>query len=374
MNKTVLISLISEQTIPNVLFIKQFDIVDKYIFITTERMENEENGNRRNWILKACNIDDNTQQKIEVNAEDKINVEEKLSKFNFSEFERIIVNITGGTKMMSIAAYEFFNKNYPDAELWYKPIDKKDEYHICNKPIKTLKINYNLTVKEYLEACGIFEDRYFSKKPEFDESYCIEFFQLYINNDNIRKLVEKIRTLFRANNAPYSKQMKKKDKIDLTLSDDLSEILIELNKIKFPLQEDKILTKAKMEFLTGGWFEEYVYYKIKKKNNLSENSINLGVFLNPKPKDKERLKYFANNDLDVVYVKNNEFYVIECKTDITEQGLFNETVYKMAALRKYFGLSVKSVLATLSDLNEEKKEKASVFQIQIIDKLDLTNL
>jgi hypothetical protein len=369
MNKTVLISLISEQTIPNVLFIKQFDIVDKYIFITTERMENEENGNRRNWILKACNIDDNKQQKIEVNAEDKINVEEKLSKFNFSEFERIIVNITGGTKMMSIAAYEFFNKNYPDAELWYKPIDKKDEYHICNKPNKTLKINYNLTVKEYLEACGIFEDRYSFKKPVFDESYCIGFFQLYINNDNIRKLVEKIRILFRANNAPYSKQMKKKDKIDLTLSDDLSEILIELNKIKFPLQEDKILTKTKMEFLTGGWFEEYVYYKIKKKNNLSENSINLGVFLNPKPKDKERLKYFANNDLDVVYVKNNEFYVIECKTDITEQGLFNETVYKMAALRKYFGLSVKSVLATLSDLNEEKIEKASVFQIQIIDKL-----
>ena len=370
MNKTVLVSLISEQTIPNVLFIKQFGVVDKYIFITTERMENEDNGNRREWILRACNIDDNKQQKIEVNAEDKIDVEEKLSKVDFSGFERIIVNITGGTKMMSIAAYEFFNKNYPDAELWYKPIDKKDEFHICNNPNKTLKINYNLTVKEYLEACGIFEDRYTFKKPVFDESYCLNFYQSYNTNSKIRELTEKIRNTFRANDAPFSKKMKNEKEIDLSADVELLEIKTELNSIDFPLDKDTFLLKNKMEFLTGGWFEEYVYYKVKKENNLSENSISLGVKLDPKSNDKERLKYFANNDLDVVYVKNNEFYVIECKTNIKDKGLFTETVYKMAALRKYFGLSVKSILATLTELDENQKEKASVFQIQILNKFD----
>ena len=46
--KTILVSLISDQTIPNVQFIKE-KIVDEYLFISSEAMEKK---GILNWILK----------------------------------------------------------------------------------------------------------------------------------------------------------------------------------------------------------------------------------------------------------------------------------------------------------------------------------
>ena len=48
--KTILVSLISDQTIPNFLFIKTFEKIDKYLFISTDLMEDDERGNKRKLL------------------------------------------------------------------------------------------------------------------------------------------------------------------------------------------------------------------------------------------------------------------------------------------------------------------------------------
>lgn len=45
----------------------------------------------------------------------------------------------------------------------------------------------------------------------------------------------------------------------------------------------------------------------------------------------------------------------------------------MAAIRKYFGLTVKSILVTLSTLDNNQKERASVFNIKTLEKEDIVN-
>ncbi|MGC8764842.1 MAG: hypothetical protein ACP5QT_03050 [Brevinematia bacterium] len=104
----ILISLISEQPIPNVLFIKERqDEVDNFYFLTTEEME------RRDIlinILNVCKIEENKIKKIII---PKYEIDE-IQKILQSEFNNIpnkfIVNITGGTKTMSLEVYSFFKE------------------------------------------------------------------------------------------------------------------------------------------------------------------------------------------------------------------------------------------------------------------------
>jgi hypothetical protein len=379
--ETILVSLISEQTIPNVLFIKEIQNsinVDYYFFITTEEMEREESGNRRKWILKSCNISDEIQDYITVLPEDKNNIQKKLLERIklFKSYDKILVNITGGTKIMSITAYEFFlNEFNSKSELWYKPINFKERF--CNiisngvSEDKDLIINYKLSVSEYLTSCGIFNDRYKTKTNFIDKKFTEEFFEKFNNDNRIRQIAEKVRELFRSDTAPFLKEIKKKDKINLDEIEDLKDLKRDLIDIQVPLIDQKILTKQTIEYITGGWFEEYVYWKIKEKYSLEDDQIKLGVVLTPNVRNGDRINYFTNNDLDVVFVYENELYVIECKTALKE--FFMETVYKMAAIRKYFGLTVKSILVTLSTLDNNQKERASVFNIKTLEKEDIVN-
>ncbi len=55
--------------------------------------------------------------------------------------------------------------------------------------------------------------------------------------------------------------------------------------------------------------EDYIYFKIKDDLNLNENQIKLGIHINFQ-KDNSPV---SENELDVVFVKDNFLYIIESK-------------------------------------------------------------
>lgn len=124
-----------------------------------------------------------------------------------------------------------------------------------------------------------------------------------------------------------------------------------LNLISFkPASQDK-LSAAECRYLTGGWFEEWTYYMLKSKFKIADNQIKLGVISTLQ----------ANNDLDVVFIRNNDLYIIECKTGLGKD-LQQSTLYKSGALLDKFGRAAKSYLLTLQDLRKDGK---------LIDAVDL---
>ena len=131
-----------------------------------------------------------------------------------------------------------------------------------------------------------------------------------------------------------------------------------------------VLQGKEIEFLTGGLFEEFIFYNIKQILNLDDNFIKIGVEL-------EKSKITNTNDLDVVIVRNDRFIVIEGKTGMKMPDgkitqLFNETVYKAAALKKNFGLNVTSYLMTLEDLtNGDLVNKADILGVKVIHETDI---
>jgi hypothetical protein len=372
MKKIILVNLLSEQTVPTVISINTFIEAQYHFFLTTEKMENHDTGNRIERVLTACNIASDKYFKRIVRPEDYNDIFDKLEESAnvFRQFDEIYANITGGTKIMSLATYNFFTKI--KAHIWYLPIGSTN-FILANNPLTTRNAVNNLTIHDYFNACGIFSSQKLVnfKQLSFDEKISSQIFSKYLAEPSLLMYAEELRLLFRADNAAYP--FKGKKKISISELPERDRIIECVNFFGLELNGD-ILTKEMLDYITGGWFEEYTYLIIQKlltcPNDCQiEDYIKIGAQLQPTGINKEKARYFTNNDLDVVFIHKENLYVVECKTAGMEKGdLFNKTVYLQSALRKYFGLSVRSVLFTLSDIGTEKFEKADALGIQIIDR------
>jgi len=123
----IIVSLVSDQTIPNIIFIKSNPDVAKLVFISTEKMESNK---KTEWIKKSVQIGmDTCKIKIEtimVNEDNIFTIKEELkNKLSCEKEDNILVNLTCGNKIMSLATYEFFkeksfsNQNQNNIQMYY---------------------------------------------------------------------------------------------------------------------------------------------------------------------------------------------------------------------------------------------------------------
>ncbi|MEA2113991.1 MAG: DUF1887 family CARF protein [Thermodesulfobacteriota bacterium] len=349
---TILVSLVSEQTIPNILFIKECNSIDIYLFLSSKIMEGK---NKSHDIIQACNdVTDNNCTIITVQEDSLQDIERQLTKQSFNHSDNFIVNLTAGTKIMAIGTYDFFkNKN---SKMIYIPIGK-NEYHTLyptSGEKKTTKpIDYRIGVHDYLTGYGIT-----IKNPKkINKTLCLktesdQFFLFYIECGK--------NELYSLNDLRKYRDKKKVSIGDL--SHKSQEILIKCPVERF--RKAEVLRKAEVKYLTGEWFEEYVYYLIKTSFNLNEKDIAIGVQIE---------RGGVQNEIDIMFTRENRLYVIECKTSTYDENqnknILNETLYKISALKKDFGLFVKPYLFTLSPedkVQENHVRRSDLFGIEMI--------
>ena len=141
----------------------------------------------------------------------------------------------------------------------------------------------------------------------------------------------------------------------------LSELL---SHLRFVPQKSNQLTKEEVEYITGGWFEEYTYHRVR--HQVKPDDITIGVHIS-------RGSTAHNNELDVVYAKNNHLYVIECKTGVDSNRMFNEIVYKVCALREVLlGTTCKSyIFSLIHDTDGHLEQVARLMGVRFYDYHDI---
>ncbi|OJV38778.1 MAG: hypothetical protein BGO29_14150 [Bacteroidales bacterium 36-12] len=360
--KTLLVSLISDQTLPNVQLIKEFkDEVDEYFFISTDRME--EKGCRK-WIKKASLIDKPT-HKIEVKEFSFDNINDQLDSFDFASYDRIIVNLTGGTKVMTLAAEDYFKQL--GAEIFYITGINSEYIKVFPGRKKEVKVfTHSITLNEYLEAHGF--TYYYTDISGIPLEYTINLYHKF-NKDGFKDYHVALNTL-RTHRSRGIKDLSKTE----------GEIITFIKHIDYTPQEANKLSPTEVKYLTGDWFEEYIGLIIKEQLSLDENTLQIGVVLNkeqPQIKKNSVNKIIGNeefikggepdNEIDIMFTYNNKFYTIECKTSIInyintgvkdengndkfkEQNILGDTIYKADYLKNRFGLHVQSNIVTLTHI------------------------
>ncbi len=361
--KTILISIVSDHTIPNILAIHHFK-PDDLLFISTIVMEKK---NKVLSTLKALNrlSLEYKSDPVIVREDSILDCDEKIS--NWIEGKKdtdFIVNLTGGTKIMSIAVYEFF-KDY-SSKMIYIPISK-NEFILPfpkKKPGESVKLNLRLSVIEYLTAYDL---------TVVNESYLNHYREKAIKRKELSKWItnnyDKLKNLLMWLCNILRTHRNKKQFILKGSFDDASreekQLLSRLNFAYDKKTVSKKIDKSEINYLTGGWLEEFCFVNVSELLGQGIDDAVISLQL--------RNRQGGNNEFDIMFTKDNALYSIECKSLDQNEDKKADALYKVGALQKEFGLRVESFFVTTSPhilkdgkIKESIRARAEQFKTTII--------
>lgn len=226
---------------------------------------------------------------------------------------------------------------------------------------------YRMNLAEYLRAHEIESDLSEDYSPFKSEEETVSMYDLFSQDlVTVRDhfILETLRTDYRGKKRFYKFSDIKTPATDQVK--DIPDIEKFLSRMNYIPVESGGLTREDIDFLTGGWFEEYVYYLMKRK--LNPSSIALNVTIHPEKVERQ-------NELDVIFMKGNKLFVIECKTGVENKRMFNEIVYKACALKEaLLGVSCVSYIFSLKkDGDSQLRRIARNMDLDFVDYHTLTN-
>ena len=118
----------------------------------------------------ALGIDKKEVKIIVVSEDDLPDAQQKLQNENFNNEDKYLVNLTGGTKIMSIAVFQHFYKY--NADYYYVPIATNKIENVRSG--ENLPLHYRVNIAEYLALYGLYietSDTYYNKDDNRGEEF-----------------------------------------------------------------------------------------------------------------------------------------------------------------------------------------------------------
>jgi hypothetical protein len=350
-----IVSIVGGQTLPNILPIKEYaGLINQHIFISTSKVRQE-----LSWIKRVCAIGEDDYFNLEIDEDDIGQIVANLTALSsiFTQEDEFYINLTGGTKIMALGTFQFFSQSPFKVKMFYLNMGSnvlRQVYPAIDADLRDKHLLYRINVADFLGSYGA---TITNQNSIYKMTKSKEYTALFLKNEwskdgIIRKIrEEKYSIIFDTIDADYRRELR-----------------TFLSEIEFSLMFEDRITKEEIQYLTGGWWEEYCFYFIKEKLGIQDFFIAKGLI-----NDK------TNNELDIAFVKDNVLHVLECKTTIFIKDDFEDYVYKLAAIkdnRNGFGISVKAYLFTNLIKRDERtklidktfQRRANAFNITLIDK------
>ncbi len=362
------VCLVSGQPIPNLIPLKTEELApQKVILLVSHDMVVQ--ADRIESVIKDWKIEVERYPIVPYDLESAREIcLDILARFEDSE---VTLNVTGGTKIMALAAFEVFREMR--RPIIYVDTQNKEIQKLSPQPEK-MKFRGVIKVTPYLTAYGqnlVMEDT----DPERIKKHRPIIDKLIRDVERMEKGV----SLMNKYSAPYRNNREFPLEVEVSRKDLSAEPFLEVLNL---FQEHEIIERksnkltfhalADINFASGGWLEEYVFRVV---NSISPTNIKMGVKVQwdqkgPKP---------PTNEYDVVFTKNNRLYLIECKTKRFEgedkEPNNIDTIYKLDSLRDAAGgLFGKGMLVSYRKLTSEQKKRLKANKLDYCDRSNLKNL
>ncbi len=376
--KKSLVSLLSDQVIPCTLFCRQYaDFGDDLFIVTSDKMNNLGKLEDLKHSLSATGIKVNLRPLIIKSEESLEEVTSVLKTVPWSQYRKIIVDVTLGNKIMSLATYSFFYELDKNAmrrkiEILYQPIAKNHIVNLCTNCTENLEA---ISIEDYLLAYGIkIESRQGKYVGEIGKTQA--FFSEYLNKwKNTTTLFRKLRNAKKpefASNKGTSISQESLTTVMFSQTEQRKPTAYEIGKMRECCEatgfDPDNITKRHIEYLSGGWFEEWFHHKIIEIfPKLKEDQVALSLHI--------ETKIGVKNELDIALVSDtNAFLYVECKTSLesdekSKERILVETLYKQSSIKNNFGLKASPLLATMDSVSKNSDlQRAKNLGIRLVDR------
>jgi hypothetical protein len=289
---------------------------------------------------------------------------------------RYILNLTGGTKLMTIAFLEAFRQH--NAEMIYcDTLHDRIEYIENHQRDPKLPVNV-LNLKTYLAAQG-----YRLKDGNMDTGVIEARKEL---TQNLAGRASRIEQLISRLNSAWHEYDTQRNSSAKVMNDHLdAEEKTLFGKIKalgLLRANHTFRDESAARYLGGGWLEEWCWIvgRELEKNEPGRRlkSNRWGINLEIVPFDATSTKNgYALNELDAVYIHRNRMLLIECKTGVQIRHESQNILNKLEALGQQFGgrLNRRWLLtARRVDPKTQAWERANRYRIRILGPQEIGQL
>ena len=367
MSKTIVNIIDKSNPLPAYLFTKEYyEENDELLFISTQ-----EEADCIDRLAQQLEVSESLVKRIIIKRyQDNLLYERicRTIKNQLSQEKQYYLNLAGGNRYMTLSVqhvFEEFNTLYFYTQTRENQVVKTIfDNSIYDDDDEIFPIKHRMSLKEYFGLYGLQSDVETPRKMVKEVTFSQHLFTMFSQNLLGRgdyQVMETLREKYRNWKFIIVSEVEKPTKDYMTAIPNLSKFL---DFIGFVPERPGSLQSYEIEYLTGGWFEEYVYALIKEV--LQPDDIAMGVHIS-----NGVIKH--NNELDVCFIKANKLFVIECKTGVTSEKLFNEIVYKVCALKEVLlGTSHSYIFSLKKDMKGNWKKTAKYMGITFCDWLNLT--
>ncbi len=289
------------------------------------------------------------------------------------EDKNLILNLSGGNKLLSIAAYDVFRaENKP---IFYVHPEKDEIAWINPENQAAHAIADKIKLRAFLSAHGA--------KLEAIKTDSIDASHQKTTVDLVNK-VSQLQGPLRALNwyahqaerlvSPplQDRHLRGNPEFDYLLSkfENNRFLSIENGRIVFAGEDERF-------YVNGGWLEEHVYAVINTLRKQVPMIQDVG-------RSVEITRGTGNpvvrNEIDVAFLANNKLYIIECKTkhfgrSNGQSGSGAEAIYKLDTLKDLLGgLHGQAMLVSYGELNRFDRQRAADLQVEICNGTDIQSL
>ena len=245
---------------------------------------------------------------------------------------RIALNATGGTKPMSIAAYDAFSAYklpvfyvHPERDrlVWFQPQDRPPH-----------ELEDRLRLEPFLQAHGARVAHRVQRRPPRAEHLAAAA-EMIEGIGRYQKAIGQLNWL--AHRVDHGLRTTGRIPAD----HDLQTLIAHLQRHGLLLRRGDRLRfpdEASRFFVNGGWLETWVFETVRRARRRDPAIQDLARGVEVVRRERGRA---IRNELDVVFLRNNRLYLIECKTSkftgAGEDSPGAEALYKLDSLKELMG-------------------------------------
>ncbi|MEN9905330.1 MAG: hypothetical protein RLZZ555_1895 [Pseudomonadota bacterium] len=280
----------------------------------------------------------------------------------------IALNLTGGTKLMALAA-----QSVASAAGWrtfYVDVDTDEVIWIGHQAPAPQPLGQQLRLSHYLRSYGYTPEGGVDR-PAPSARHNALLATLILQIGSLEQPLGQLNFLAQQAQDRRSLSVRRPDQQAAPGLDALLQHFQQAGCLKVMADTIQFASEAELDFVKGGWLEHHVFRTVSALHadlGVRDHAANLGVI------DSSGVR----NEMDVAFMARNRLWVIECKTarmDSPQQPKANDTLFKLAEVcRRVGGIGTHGLLVSYRAVRPAEKRLAQALNIELVCGPELTRL